>query len=976
MSSPSISGLERLATELEGSLHFDSTTRKLYATDASVYREMPQAVAFPKTEEDLRKLVRFAREQGTSLIPRTAGTSLAGQVVGSGIVVDVSRYWTRILEIDAAERRVRVQPGVVRNELNLALVPHGVFFAPETSTQNRCMIGGMVGNNACGANSVVYGSTREHLVSARAVLSDGSVAEFGPLSPEQFEEKYIGNTLEASIYRETKKLLENAENRAEIAREFPKKSIHRRNTGYAIDLLADCAPFTPGGPPFNFCRLLAGSEGTLGFVTEITLACEPLPPRELALICVHCSSIDEALRANLVALRHAPRACELMDDNILECTKTNLEQRKNRFFVQGDPGAILAVELAADTREEVTAVAAQVESELRAAGLGYHFPIVWGANQNKVWNLRKAALGLLANIPGDAKPVAVIEDTAIDPADMPAYVREFDEILGRHGLSAVHYGHAASGELHLRPILNLKLEEHQKLFRIIGTEIAQLTKRFGGSLSGEHGDGRLRGEFLPMMVGEKNYALFRAIKRAWDPAGIFNPGKITDTPPMDASLRYQPNQPVRQFNTVLKFSDARGILRAAEQCNGSGDCRKTHLMGGTMCPSYMATRNEKDTTRARANILREVLTHSTKSNPFDSDEIVPVMDLCLSCKGCKAECPSNVDVARLKAEWLQQRYDARGVPLRARLIGGFSRAMALASIAPGVFNFFVTNFATARLFKTFAGFAQGRSMPKLNKIPLRRWHRMHANKNGPFPNGRVFLFCDEFTNFNDAEVGIKAVRLLNRLGYRVIIPKHVDSGRAQISKGLLRDARRLAIRNVELLKDVVTAGAPLVGIEPSAILGFRDEVPDLVPEHLVAAATTLAANTLLIDEFIAREADNGRIRREAFTQETRHIKLHGHCHQKALASLAATVRALELPVDYKVQMIPSGCCGMAGSFGYEKEHFDISMKIGELVLLPAVRAAPPETIIAAPGTSCRHQIKDGTGRIAQHPAEILHDALV
>jgi len=973
--SPSLSDFQRLSAELEGVLHFDTTMRRLYATDASVYREMPQAVALPKSEGDIGKLIRFAHEHGTSLIPRAAGTSLAGQVVGAGIVVDVSRHLTRILEVDPVGRRVRVQPGVVRNELNLALAPHGLFFAPETSTQNRCMIGGMVGNNACGANSVVYGSTRDHLVSVRAVMSDGSVAEFGSLSPVEFAAKCSGDTLEAAVYREINKLLGDAGNRAEISREFPKPSIHRRNTGYALDLLAACEPFTPDGPHFNFCRLLAGSEGTLAFLTEITLACEPLPPRQTALLCVHCATIDEALRANLVALRHAPRACELMDDNILECTKTNLEQRQNRFFVQGDPGAILAVELAAETREEVSAVAAQLEAELHAAGLGYHYPVVWGADQNRVWNLRKAALGLLANIPGDAKPVAVIEDTAIDPEDLPAFVRDFDDILARHGLSAVHYAHAGSGELHLRPILNLKDQEHRRLFRIVGTEIARLVKRYGGSLSGEHGDGRRRGEFLPLMVGDKNYALFREIKRAWDPSGVFNPGKITDTPPMDANLRYEPDQAVRQFKTVLRFSEARGILRAAEQCNGSGDCRKSHLMGGTMCPSYMATRNERDTTRARANILREVLTHSTKANPFDSDEIGPVMDLCLSCKGCKAECPSNVDVARLKAEWLQQRYDARGVPMRARLIGGFSRAMALASIAPGVFNFLVTNTTTANLFKRFAGFAQGRSMPKLNKIPLRRWHQIHANKNGPFPNGRVFLFCDEFTNFNDEDVGIKAIRLLNRLGYEVVIPKHFDSGRAQISKGLLREAQRLAIRNVELLKDVVSSETPMVGIEPSAILGFRDEVPDLVPERLVEAANAVAKQVLLIDEFIAREADRGRIRREAFTKESRKIKLHGHCHQKSLASLTPTVKALELPVNYKVQVIPSGCCGMAGSFGYEKEHFDISMKIGGLVLFPAMRSAPADTIIAAPGTSCRHQIKDGVGRIAHHPAEILHDAL-
>jgi FAD/FMN-containing dehydrogenase/Fe-S oxidoreductase len=975
MTQPSPSDLLRLATELEGELHFDETMRTLYATDASVYREMPQAVALPKSENDICALVRFAREHRTSLVPRAAGTSLAGQVVGQGLVVDISRYLTRILEIDAANRRVRVQPGVVRNELNLALAPHRLFFAPETSTQNRCMIGGMVGNNACGANSVVYGSTRDHLVSARAVLSDGSIAEFGRLSQKEYSAKLQLDTLEGKIYRNIDRLLRDPENVAEIAREFPKKSIHRRNTGYAIDMLAECSPFVSDGPPFNFCRLLAGSEGTLAFLTEITLSCEPLPPRESALVCIHCSTIDEALRANLVALRHSPRACELMDDNILECTKANLEQRQNRFFVQGDPGAILAVELAAETREQVGAIATSLEDDLRAAGLGYHYPVIWGGDQNRVWNLRKAALGLLSNIPGDAKPVAVIEDTAIDPEDLPGFVREFDTILEGHGLSAVHYAHAGSGELHLRPILNLKSVEHRRLFRVIATEVAHLVKRYGGSLSGEHGDGRLRGEFLPAMVGKKNYSLFREIKHAWDPAGIFNPGKITDTPPMDASLRYEPDQRVREFATVLNFAESRGILRAAEQCNGSGDCRKSHLMGGTMCPSFMVTRNERDTTRARANILREVLTRSAKSNPFDSDEIAVVMDLCLSCKGCKSECPSNVDVARLKAEWLQQFHDARGVPFRSRLIAGFSAAMAAAQLTPGIYNFVVTNDVTSRWFKQVAGFAEKRSLPKLHPTTLRRWHRSKANQGGPFSNGRVFLFCDEFTNFNDVEAGIKAVRLLNRLGYEVTIPKHVDSGRAQISKGLLRDAQKLAIQNVELLKDVIRSEAPMIGIEPSAILGFRDEVPDLVPERLRGAAKELAKYSLLIDEFIAQEADRSRIHREAFTREPREIRLHGHCHQKSLASLAPTVKALELPVNYKVKVIPSGCCGMAGSFGYEKEHFDLSMKVAELVLMPAVRAAPAETLIAAPGTSCRHQIKDCTGRIAQHPAEILHDAL-
>ena len=970
---PDSAQLRRLSSELEGEFHLDHTTRTLYATDASVYREMPLAVAFPKNEQDICKLVRFAHDTKTPLIPRTAGTSLAGQVVGTGIVVDLSRHLTRILQIDKDRKTVRAQPGVVRNELNLALSPHGLFFAPETSTQNRAMIGGMIGNNACGANSVVYGSTRDHLISARAVLSDGSIAEFGPLSNSQLKMKCAGNDLESAIYRDAFTLLNDADQRAEIYREFPKNSIHRRNTGYALDLLAACSPFASHGPEFNLCRLLAGSEGTLAFLTEATLACEPLPPAASALVCVHCAAIDEALRANLVALRYSPRSCELIDNNILECTKTNLEQCQNRFFVQGDPGAILAVELAADKREEVESVAHELEKELRGLNLGYHYPVVWGKDQNRVWNLRKAALGLLSNIPGDAKPVAVIEDTALDPEDLPAFVREIDEILARHNLSAVHYGHAASGELHLRPILDLKSVEGRRLFREVATEVAHLVKRYGGSLSGEHGDGRVRGEFLRLMVGERNYQLFRRVKQSWDPAGIFNPGKITDTPPMDASLRYEANQAVREFATVFNFSDSKGVLRAAEQCNGSGDCRKSHLMGGTMCPSYMATRDEKDTTRARANILREVLSRSEKANPFDSDEIASVMDLCLSCKGCKAECPSNVDVARLKAEWLQQFYDARGVPRRARLIADFSRAMRVASLAPSIHNFLVTNSLIAAFLKRFAGFAVDRSIPELPRTTLRRWHREHANK-GSYTR-RIFLFCDEFTNYHDAGIGIKAVQLLNRLGYEVVIPNHVDSGRAQISKGLVREARELAIRNVELLKDIITEQAPMIGIEPSAILGFRDEVLDLVPSHLLESAKMLAKNSLLVDEFVAREADLGNIRSDAFVSDSRQIKLHGHCHQKALASLTPTVKMLELPKNYRVQLIPSGCCGMAGSFGYEKEHFDLSMKIGGLVLFPAVRSAPADTLIAAPGTSCRHQIKDGTGRIAHHPIEILHNAL-
>ncbi|MBI4622958.1 MAG: 4Fe-4S dicluster domain-containing protein, partial [Verrucomicrobia bacterium] len=728
--------------------------------------------------------------------------------------------------------------------------------------------------------------------------------------------------------------------------------------------------------PFNLCRLLAGSEGTLFLGVEFELNCVPLPP-PAALMCAHFASIQEALHATLVALRHGPSAVELIDRHILECTKQNLEQAKNRFFVQGDPGAILVIEICREQRTEAESVLRALEAELRTAKLGHAFPVLWDGDVARVWELRRSGQGVMTNVVGDAKPREVVEDTAVAVADLPAYIGEFDALMrDKYGIACIYYAHAGAGELHTRPLFNLKTEEGLRMFRGIATDVAALVKKYRGSLSGEHGDGRLRGEFIRFMVGDACYAMMRRVKETFDPLGLLNPGKIIDTPPMDTSLRHGPGHGTPEYATVFDFSATQGVLRAAEKCNGSGDCRKSHLMGGTMCPSYMATRNEQDTTRARANMLRHMLTNPRDpARPFDSEEIAEVMDLCLSCKGCKSECPSNVDLARLKAEWQQHYHDAHGVPLRSRLVANFSLAMAAASLAPAVHNWLVTNPAVSHLVKRLAGFAPARSIPTLHPTTLRRWHARHANPGGPFAHGRVLLFCDEFTNYHDTDVGIKAVQLLNRLGYEVVIPDHVDSGRAQFSKGLVRDAQKLAIRNVELLQDVVTAKTPLIGIEPSAILGFRDEYPDLVPPHLKAAAQRLAGQALLIDEFIAREAGRGRIRREAFTTAPRQIKLHGHCHQKALASQTPTVQALELPANYRVQLIPSGCCGMAGSFGYEAEHFALSQQIGELVLFPAVRAAPAETLLAAPGTSCRHQIKDGTGRRALHPVEILHDAL-
>lgn len=970
------SELKKLALSLDGDLLYDEVWRILYATDASAYREKPLAVARPRNSSDIKKLIAFAANHNTTLIPRAAGTSLAGQVVGEGIVVDISKYMTAILQFNKEEKWVRVQPGVNLDELNMMLKPHGLLFGPETSTANRCLIGGMLGNNACGLHSLVYGSVRDHTLAVKAILGDGSEVEFTKLSVEEFNEKCKGDTLENKIYADIKEILSNPDNQQEIRSQYPDKAIKRRNTGYAIDLLLETAPFTEGAEDFNFCKLIAGSEGTLAFVTEITLNLIELPPPVKGLVCVHCKDVKESLQANLIALRYKPEAVELMDNVILELTKNNIEQRKNRFFVQGDPGAILIVEFARNSREEIEDLARDMEAEMRAAGYGYHFPIVYGSEIKKVWELRKAGLGVLSNMPGDAKPVSVIEDTSVSPEKLPDYIDEFQKILKKYNLSCVYHAHIATGELHLRPILNLKDASDVEVFHNIAEDTARLVKKFKGSLSGEHGDGRLRGEFIPFMIGEKNYNLLKRIKQVWDPKNIFNAKKIIATPSMNSSLRYEPGKPTREIDTIFDFSSVGGIIRAAEQCNGSGDCRKSERIGGTMCPSFMATRDETNVTRARANILREFLTHSPKKNPFDHKEIYQVMDLCLSCKACKSECPSSIDVAKLKAEFLQHYYDAHGVPMRARLIANITIINALGSLWPAMMNCIMGNSFIRNMTFPLFGFHPARTMPAISPITLRRWMKKYVrNLQSAGTKGKVLLFCDEFTNYNDSHIGIQTIRLLNKLGYEVAIPRHGLSGRSFLSKGLVRKAKSIANANILALRNIVSANNPLVGIEPSAILVFRDEYPELVDAHLRDNARRIAENTMLLDEFIAAEATKGNIDRTLFTEEKRHVLFHGHCQQKAIASTKTIKTMLSLPVNYTVEEIPSGCCGMAGAFGYEKEHYDVSMKIGELVLFPSVRKASTDTIIAAPGTSCRHHIKEGTGRAAMHPAEVLYAAL-
>ncbi len=938
-----------------------------------MYREIPLAVAYPKNVDDLKLLINFARENETSLIPRTAGTSLAGQCVGKGIVVDVSRHFTAILQLDEQAKTVTVQPGVIRDDLNRFLKPYGLFFGPNTSTSNRCMIGGMVGNNSSGTTSIKYGVTRDKVVQLKTLLADASEAVFSEISSEEFSEKLKLESKEGEVYRGIFEALKPQEVRRQITEGFPKQEIHRRNTGYAVDALAASEVFQEGAQKFNFCDLLCGSEGTLAFTTEITLQLDALPPENAIMIAAHFDSVEKCLQAVVPAMQHSLFTCEMMDRVILDCTKNSLKYRENRFFIEGDPAAILMLELRAEDELELADMAANLVKTLEDSGLAYALPVLRNDTIDLALELRKAGLGLLGNIVGDRKAVACIEDTAVAVEDLSQYILEFSRLMKTYGQEAVYYAHAGAGELHLRPILNLKKEEDVVLFKKITTDVATLVKKYGGSMSGEHGDGRVRAEFIEFMIGPENYRLLKKVKNIFDPENIFNPGKIIDAPPMDEELRYTPGSAEPEISTLMDFSDSLGILRGAENCNGSGDCRKPAAAGGTMCPSYRATRNEKDTTRARANALREFLTHSDKPNRFDHEELKEVLELCISCKGCKSECPSNVDMAAYKAEFEYQYQKVHGSSLRTKAFAYNTRLNKLASHFPHVSAVVFNNSFTSGLIKSMLDVAPKRSLPAVSKKTVNNWYRKNRT---PSKNSlkKVYLFNDEFTNYLDSEVGIAALKLLRKLNYEVEIIKHEESGRSFLSKGFLEQAKKVANENIRIFEPLISEETPLIGLEPSAILSFRDEYLRLADDK--AAAAKLAKNVFLLDEFFKKEIMAGNISAASFTSEEKVIKLHGHCHQKSLSNQENTFAMLNLPKNYKVSIIPSGCCGMAGSFGYEKEHFEVSMQIGEQTLFPAVRKASAATIIAAPGTSCRHQIFDGTGRKALHPVQIMAEALL
>lgn len=968
------SNLKILAQSLAGDLYFDEsqtehqTMRIAYSTDASVYEETPLAVCIPQQLTDLKKLIQFAKRNNITLIPRTAGTSLAGQVVGHGIVVDVSMFFNKILEINVEQKWVRVEPGVIRDDLNAYLKEFGLMFGPETSTASRAMIGGMIGNNSSGLHSIIWGDTRQNLLSAKVLLDDESLVVFENLSESEYFEKLTLKSREGDIYRELNELLTKKENISAIHAGYPKSEITRRNTGYALDMLSDSSA------PFNLCKLLAGSEGTIGIITEAKLELMDLPPKEIGLLCVHFNDMVECMEGNVIALQHEPAASELVDKYILDFTVGHPTYQHNRFFIEGDPKALLIVEFRGERFQDIQDKANQLVAELTKHGLGYAYPFITGPEQtNLVWDVRKAGLGLIRNLPGDFQPVNLIEDCAVSPIDLPNYVRDIQALLAVEDVHASYYAHAGAGELHIEPFINLKTVEGKKQFRTILEKTTDLVLKYNGSLSGEHGDGRLRGEFIGKVLGEKVYQLLLQVKNIFDPNDIFNAKKIVNTPPMDTHLRYDKPTDGHQIKTYFDFSRNENILRLSEKCSGSGDCRKTAISGGTMCPSFMATRNEKDTTRARANTLRQFLTNSEQANRFDHEEIKEVMDLCLSCKGCKSECPSSVDIAKMKAEFLQHYYDANGSSLRSKVIANFTISQKLGSYVAPVYNFFAKNEFTSGVIKNVLGFASKRSLPSVHGTTFSQWVKkqpvQHASR-------KVYLYSDEFTDFNDTPIGITAFKLLTALGYQVEVPQLLESGRTYLSKGFVKKAKNIANKNVSRLDGLISEETPLIGIEPSAIITFRDEYVDLVDKEKQEKARLIGENSLMIDEFLISEIKAGRIHQDQFTAQVQKIKLHGHCYQKAFNLVGFTKQLLAFPLNYQVEEIPSGCCGMAGSFGYEKEHYEVSQKVAELVLFPTLRKTTEEYVVAAAGTSCRHQIKDGLSRKSYHPIEIIYNALI
>ena len=937
--------VDALRRHVGGEIRFDATSRKLYSTDASLYRIEPLGVVVPRTPDDLLATIQIAVETHTPIVPRGGGTSLTGQSIGAGLVIDCSRYLDGIGPIDVAGRRVRVQPGVVLDQLNRALAVHGLQFGPDVSTASRATLGGMIGNNSAGSRSIVYGRTVDHVRSLSTILSDGSRAQFSatPDSRQRSEQ-----TLDGNIHRQTRRVLQ--QHSTAIQQKFPR--IIRRVSGYNLLDTLESNTLIP---------LLTGSEGTLAFVQEAELN---LVPRAKArgLLVPHFDSLAAALDALAICLEFQPSAVELMDQMLIVLARSQRAFKNIISAIVGQPAALLMVEFSGDSMAEVSGRVHDLERRLNGRpGIIALVPALEPELRDPLWAMRSAGVPLLYGLPGDRKPIPFVEDCAVDPAKLPEFALRFREILRAHGTDGAFYGHASVGCLHIRPVLDIKNPDDVSRMRAIMNDVTDLVLHFGGSLSGEHGDGLVRSEWNRKMFGPEVYDAFRQIKHAFDPHNLFNPGKVVDGPSMTDNLRLGPDYHPRPVETVFDYTSQQGFFRSIEVCNGSGVCRKTQ--GGAMCPSFRATRDERDNTRGRANALRLALADETAIEPMGERWLHDVMDLCLSCKACKAECPSNVDLAKLKAEFQQAHYRNRRRPLGHHFAANVHRLNRWGSTFARLTNWINRRGLTRWLMEKAVGIDRRRSLPEVHSDHLRRWMAQRPKSAG---TRKVLLFDDCFTTFNEPEIGRSAVRVLERAGCSVELVNPICCGRALISKGFLSEAKSLVRQQMGDLAKRVADGTPILGIEPSCILTLKDEWPDLVPG---SETTRIASAVHLADHWLAEQGVD-----LSLTKQPGRALFHGHCHQRALEGVAGTEKALSMIPGLSVTALDAGCCGMAGAFGFEKEHYDLSVKIAGLQLLPALNA-DPEAMIVATGTSCRHQIRDLTGRKALHPLQVLDGSL-
>jgi FAD/FMN-containing dehydrogenase/Fe-S oxidoreductase len=963
-----------LEQQLEGDVRFDRVSRALYSTDASVYQIEPAGVVIPRTREDEIRTVRLAAHHRVSITARGGGTSQAGQAIGAGIQLDTSKYFNKIIDISVPDRTAWVEPGLVLDELNARLRPHGLRFAPDISTASRATIGGMISNNSSGARSIMYGKTIDHVLELDVILADGQLARFRPVDRSELAAASAGPSLEANCYRTVRQVAIDCA--AEIDRRFPK--ILRRVGGYNLDEFVNA----PESRPFNLAKVIVGSEGTLGIIVAAKLNLVPLPKAK-AVLAIEFDELLDALAATPVIVRHGPSAVEVMDRFILDHARESPPlDALRRSILQGDAGALLCVELYGDRPADLTPRLDALEADLAALG----HPCRWRraitpSDQARIWSFREASLGLSMAMKGDEKSLSFVEDTAVAPEKLRDYIERFLQIVRRHQTVAGVYAHASVGCLHVRPVVNLKTADGVHTFEAIANEVADLVLEFGGALSGEHGDGLVRGPFIEKMFGPVLYAGFRAVKRAFDPNGLFNPGKIVDSPPLTSNLRFGAGYVTPAPQTWFDYAEHGGMGRAVEMCSGLGVCRKT--LECTMCPSYMATLDEKHSTRGRANVLRLAMAGRLGEAGLGDEGVREVLDLCLECRACKAECPVGVDVARFKSEFLAGYFTRHGTPLRTRAIGHIHALSRWASPVAPIANALARSRPGRWLSEAFLGIDRRRTPPAWTRDTFaRRFARRVSAIHNPRPvrnpqstiRNAVILFNDTFTNYNHPEIGVAAAAVLDAASVGVRLAAHGCCGRPSISQGLLDDAREMATRNVDALYDAASRGDAIVFLEPSCLSAVREDAPALLRGEAQRRARVVADACVLFEDFLEREWKGGRIALD-LGEGPATVLLHGHCHQKAMGLLPSARALLSRIPSSTIVDLDAGCCGMAGSFGYARNHYDVSRQIGERRLLPAARGMDVGTVLVASGTSCRQQVAHFTGAKAVHAAVLLQSLL-